>query len=177
MLLSLLLFTVVLRAEPLLEPCGGVLCNEKMSAIAEEYKAAGALDLSVPHLSSGDCHHANWNFDGEVTHFGYALLDFLGEQVFMGGEFGFFQKENPYTSLTLAEARLANPRLFEKNHRAEVAADHLYVDMNPGVPENPWRYWLRQKGETVLLIGQWGLDHRLFCRFQKHRQTSRRRHP
>jgi hypothetical protein len=167
--LFLLTLSPLSFAEKLEEPCAGAMCSEKMLAIAEEFKAAEGIDLAlVPYVSSGECYHLAWNLNPDTVHYGYVLIDTKDNNFYMGGNFAFFYASNPYTQLTVADARTANPNLYEPNHKLLMERFYSYVNMNEVDPTNPWKYWLKAKGESLLLIAQWGNSQRVFCKMQKN---------
>jgi hypothetical protein len=140
-------------------------------AIAEEFGHAGGLETgATPFVSSGSCHHEGGPYNPNHEHHGFALIDTKDGGFYYGGIFAFFHGENRYAGLTVEEARKRVPKIFDDNHRLEVYADYAAVDMNPKPvdPRGIVRYWLRQNGDKILLFGQWGLYHRVYCRFQRH---------
>ncbi len=156
-------------AEKLENPCAGMSCSEKMLAISSEYQAAEGIDVAqVPYVSSGECYHLAWNLNPNTTHYGYVLIDQKENDFYMGGLFGFFHASNPYSTITVEEARSKNPKLYDANHKLLMERFYSYVDMNEQDPTTPWKYWLKAKGETLYVIAQWGRDQRVFCKMQKN---------
>lgn len=154
------------HAFPLQDPCAGWNCTETMRAIAGEYIAAGGLKLeTLPQVASGECYHLSPDYKPDTRHFGYALLDPHEGAFYMDGSFGFYFPENPYARLTVAQAREKSPNLYADHKRLELGSDYAFANMNPKDPRQPILYWLKQNGDTTLLVGQWGPWRRFFCRF------------
>ena len=56
----------------------------------------------------------------------------------------------------------------DEHHHLDVGSEFAFADMNPEDPQNPWRYWLKQSGDTLYEIAQWVPFHQVFCRFTKN---------
>jgi hypothetical protein len=170
-LLTLLLLPASASAEmEPWDPCAGAYCPPKMQEIATEYLAAtnAPAVAEMPFVASGECYHQSYNYDPNYTHYGITLLDAKNGNVYMGGLFGFFYRENPYSQWDVVEARKNSPRLYQDNHRVSMHKDYAFADMNPGGDlQNRMNYWLRQSGSTLYVIGLWGYTHIALCRFQK----------
>lgn len=149
------------------DPCAGLDCSDPMKAIAANFKAGtGFREGELPYLASGACYHSAYYYNPNIMHFGVAFMDLHEGDVYMGGSFGFFYKENPYKSMTIEEARQI-PRLYDPNHKMSFGFDYAFADMNPG-GEEPWLYWVKQDNGRLYLIGQWGFSHRVFCEMVRH---------
>lgn len=165
----LLLLSLSAQAEPMGNPCAGHNCNAPMSSIAAEFmSASGIQQPELPYVASGECYHHTSMYNPDTVHYGYTLLDQNDGATYMGGTFAFFYSENPYAEYTVEKARELLPERFTDDHRLEMQPDYSFVDMNAVDPTVPWKYWLKQSGQNLLVIGQWGTKHRLFCRFQKN---------
>lgn len=165
-LLALLAAPAFAENARLPDPCAGILCTAKMKEIAEGFKNGVGFQLTeMPFLASGECYHAAPNFSPDHQHWGYAFLDAKDGAAYMGGEFGFFQPENPYKSVTIEQARKAE-NLYQPNHKATLYDNYAYFDMNPG-GEDMWLYFINHQGNRLYLIGQWGKYHRMFCELQQ----------
>lgn len=156
-------------AEKLENPCAGMNCSEKMLAISAEYQTAEGIDISqVPYVSSGECYHLSYNLNPNTTHYGYVLIDQKDDSFYMGGQFGFFYASNPYSTITVEEARSKNSKLYDPNHKLLMERFYSFVNMNEQDPTTPWKYWLKAKGDSLFVIAQWSKDQRVFCKMQKN---------
>jgi hypothetical protein len=170
-ILSLLFlsFSPLTFAEKLDNPCAGLSCTEKMLSISQEFISADGLDAAlIPFVASGECYHLIWNLNPNTVHYGYVLVDSKENNFYMGGQFSFFTKSNPYSAYTVQEAQEKNPGRFEENKKLLMERTYSFVDMNTVDPTNPWKYWLKANGDTLLVIAHWGPDQKVFCKFSKH---------
>lgn len=168
--LFLILATLTAQAETIPSaPNCGPYCSVPMRGILEEFQQAGTIDTqNLPVVFSGDCYHLSRQYNPNHAHHGFTLLETKDGQFFMGGLFSFFAKENPYSTLTIEEAREKSPRRFDDAHRLTVTPELAYADMNREHPETPWKYWLKQNGDNLLLLAQWGIHQQVYCRFPKN---------
>lgn len=142
-----------------------------MLAISEGYKAAGGISLdTLPLVSSGNCYHLNRNFNPDTAHYGYNFLDPKDGYVYTSGSFRFFGNGNPYSHLTVEEARALSPDMYTDVRKVDMQPDYAFIDLNPKGKDitKIIRYWLKQNDSSVYLIGQWGVEHMLYCHFQKN---------
>jgi hypothetical protein len=150
-------------------PGCGYGCSQQMQSILADYQAAGQIDTAhLPAIFSGECYHLTQEYYPDQTHYGFTLLEQKDGEFYMGGVFAFFYKENPYRSLTVDQARDLTPRRFDNHHHLSFGENFAYADMNPEDPSMPWRFWLKQKENNILLLGQWGKAHFLYCRFPQN---------
>lgn len=150
--------------------CAGIPCSAPQHAIAEEFnRGVGPQLPALPLLVSGSCYHYG-PYDPEHAHHAYIFLDGKGEQAFMSGLFSFFAPENPYANLTVEEARARAGDFYTDHNRVSLGADTAFIDYNPTDPTNPWLYWMRMNaaGDEMLLLAQWGIHQRVFCRLGVH---------
>lgn len=153
-------------------PCDGTYCPEEVQRIADEMMSAGAPEkAAVPFVASGECHHLSPYYNPEHEHYGVALLDLKDGRFFMGGLFGFFYSENPWSDWTVEMVRERSTNLYAENHLVTFYQSFAYADMNPGgASENQMKYWYRQRADKFYILGQWGNSHTAVCRLTKHSQ-------
>jgi hypothetical protein len=151
--------------DPPADPCAGLACPPDAARIARAFRDGHALESRLlPGVASGACYHLSDDLDARTAHHGLTYLDFRGDELYMDGKFSFFYGEDPYRDWDLAKARAELTGIFAEKHRVERHADFEYVDMNPGNEgDTVWRYWLRQSGDHLILVGDWGSWHRVLC--------------
>lgn len=146
--------------------CAGAYCSPAMNEMMQGFSAAGEVDRR-PFVASGICYHGSDDLDPGRAHHGVLLIDQKEGEYFLGGSFGFFYDEDPYQEWTVETAREKLGDIYLPNHHLLFETDFAFADMNP--EKTPlWKYWLRQSGRALFVLGYWSEDHRLLCRMEIH---------
>lgn len=175
--LVLLTFAAAAGADdfpPIDSLCSGPRCTDTMRAVVADYEASPAfwsLD-ELPQVASGSCHHIHANLDPLHEHHGLFLFDVVGGQPGFNGVFSFFAPKNPYTGISVDQARhrlygngdpRITPLLLEAQQGkgfilSQTAKFYYWFRINPGTRE---LYQL-----SLWAFNEGGVTQRAFCRFQ-----------
>jgi hypothetical protein len=148
--------------------CTGGNCSAPMLSILQDFNRAGRI-LDSAIVASGECFHLDNAYDPAQVQYGYLLLDPKDGFTYMSGSFGFFYPENPYAHLNVESARALLDDPYEDYRRMDKAADYAYMNFDPqAAPENQFEYWVRQSGERLLVLANWGINHQMFCRMERN---------
>lgn len=143
-------------------------CSPRAEAIVRGFESAGPLaPITAARVHSGICVHRSNDLDMNDAHHGVALFDAKNGAEFFHGQFSFYAKDNPYRDWTPEKAaETLNPKYTESS-TLHHESDYAWLDFNPG--EIPvWQYYLRQSGNTVYLVGFWGIHHTVFCELDEN---------
>lgn len=143
-------------------------CSKGEQTIWDRFQASRFADNSAalsPAVFSGVCYHSGYGYDPEHTHYG---MIYLTGDLFFEGMFAFFYDSDPYANLTLADAQAQFPDA--QNEKNRVARGELSGIADFSTPDQLWRYWVRSSvdGQTLYVIGMWGVSHDIFCRMNRH---------
>lgn len=110
-------------------------------------------------LYQGSCYMVSAMYAPDHAHHGYIYLRQQSNGVGFYGQFSFFEPENPYSKMTLEQARQEYPD--DSKYILEERAREWFIDIDS---QRMWRYFIRQVAPGKwILIGHWGLNDSLIC--------------
>ncbi|MCB0412224.1 MAG: hypothetical protein KDD22_06840 [Bdellovibrionales bacterium] len=145
-------------------------CGESQQEIWNKFNAARFDSVGEePVLYSGQCFHLGGGYNKDYAHHGvFYFSQVVTDSVsstHASGSFMFFG--NGYDNMTLEEAQESFKKHANSNHRLMALEQSATLDFS--VDDEIVRYWFRHSEDRtqVYLLGQWGLDHHLFCQLNK----------
>jgi hypothetical protein len=92
------------------------------------------------------------------------LIDKSKGGVVFDGRFSFYDKQHPYTHLSVEAAR----KRFPKTRELSVFDTFAYAEADNSL--KPYRYWLRQDADndSLLLVGYFGHRHTILCALDRN---------
>ncbi|MCO5143112.1 MAG: hypothetical protein M9962_08490 [Oligoflexia bacterium] len=145
-------------------------CPTEMKRIADEFKYGSMVDHQmIPQVYSGVCYHHSSMYNPTHPHYGVMVIAQKNDDLYFGGRFVFFARENPYSSWSVDTAlQELGARLFDENHKILYGHETNFIRMNEPKNDEPLiYYWLRQNLETrkIYLMGFMGVKNGIFCEY------------
>ena len=145
--------------------CHGRICGPAQQGIWNRFEGGTGLNLLlVPSVYSGTCYHNSPAYNPHTPQFGGVLIDESKGRVVFNGRFSFYEKQHPYTHLSVEAAR----ERFPETRKLALFDMFAYVEAENSL--KPFRYWLRQDAdnESLLLVGYFGHRHTILCALDRN---------
>lgn len=149
--------------------CSEKFCGPRQERIWNRFLELSGLDYErTPGLYSGVCFHKSPGLDGNRVHYGGILIDSAKDRLFFDGRFSFYTESNPYTHLSIANARKRFDKLFHPTHELEISRTFAFADLRDKLVSR--RYWFRQDrtNDGLVLVGYFGPLHTILCELERN---------
>ena len=138
-------------------------CSQASLDILKNYFAAKTpVLIGEESLYAGSCFMVSASYDKDHEHHAYLYFRKNADRLDFFGMFSFFAEENPYSNMTIQDARQLNPKASE--YQVKISQMQWRVDTNV---EPPWQYFMRESDAKLYIVGFWGYNDSITCELDK----------